>query len=116
MNLPTFMMYFASAVSMVLVIYAAYLMVKDSKGNFAKAFRVIIGGHIPSAVMNLLTATQYLDNGIMPPEAALLYPAFNHIAHAISALSVFIAVYLVKKELYDKIAQFTKRIGGVRSD
>ncbi len=115
MNVAVFLLYFASAISTLLVIYAAYMMVRDSRANFANAFKIIIGGHIPGVIVNLVNAFEYFDIGIIPPESTMLRTALNHIAQIFGTLSIFLAIYMVKKELYDKISKFTKKLKGKRN-
>lgn len=109
MELTTFVLNFASSISMLLVIYAAYMMIHRSRGEFANAFKIILVGHIPSAAVHFLNSLSYFGINVLPDEGSQVYNALNLGVQVISALSVFIAIYEVKKALFDKIEKFTRR-------
>ncbi len=106
MEMVVFVLNFASGISMLLVIYAAYMMVSNSKGDFAKAFKIILVGHTPSVMIHLLGSLSYFGIEIIPYGKGTAYIALNLSSQIISALSVFIAIYVIKRALYDKIEKF----------
>ena len=110
MDAAVFVLNFASGISMLLVIYAAYMMIGNSKGDFANAFKVILFGHVPSAAVHFLASLSFFGLNVLPGNGGV-YEALNQTCQVISALSVFAAIYLVKKTLYDKIAQFAGKFG-----
>ncbi len=109
MELTNFVLNFASSIAMLLVIYAAYMMVHRSRGEFANAFKIILIGHIPSAAVHFLNSLSYFGISVLPDDGSAAYNALNQGVQVISALSVFIAIYVVKKVLFDKIEKFTRR-------
>lgn len=111
MELPIFVLNFASGISMLLVIYAAYMLVHDSKGDLAKAFKIILLGHVPSAVIHFFGSLAYFDVNVLPETGSVAYALLNYTAEVISALSVFLAIYVIKRALFDKIAQFRMQAG-----
>lgn len=109
MNFSVFALYFASGISMLLVIYTAYLLVKGSKGDFANAFKIIIVGHFPSAIMYFLASLSYFGIMIIPDEGSAAYDAIKNIVHVTTMLSIFISIYVMKVTLFDKIARFAAK-------
>lgn len=97
---------FASALCTLLVIYVAYTLVKSPKSRFANVFKIILAGHIPSAITFFLGSLSYFKINIFY-ESALYYTLID-IGQILSGGSVCIAVYMMKKTLFDKIAQFKK--------
>ncbi len=99
--------HFAAGLAILLVIYASYMTVRESKGNLASAFRIILIGHIPLTLIHLVSALS--DMGIIGQlfNNGAIHEPLNDVGEALSALSVFLAIYKVKKELYDKIVKFT---------
>ncbi|VVB98638.1 Uncharacterised protein [uncultured archaeon] len=112
MDLPIFVLNFASGISMLLVIYAAYMMVRHSRGDSAAAFKIILIGHVPSALVHFLASLAYFGVPLIPDENSFFYAVLNHGGQVVSALSVFIAIYVMKRVLFDKIAKFANRLRG----
>lgn len=104
-----FLFNFAGAIAMMLVIYASYLILGKSKGELANAFRITLAGHIPSAVVHFLRSLSYFGIKIFP-EGEAFYWTLNQGVQIIAALSVLATIYIIKKTLFDKIANFTKKI------
>lgn len=116
MDLSVFVLNFASGISMLLVIYAAYMMVRTSKGDFSNAFKIILLGHVPSAAIHFLNSLGYLGYQVLPDDTSPVYTLLIYGGQVISALSVFIAIYMVKRALLDKIVKFVKRVRGGGND
>jgi hypothetical protein len=112
MDLPIFVLNFASGMSMLLVIYAAYMMVRHSRGDSAAAFKIILVGHVPSGLVHFMASLSYFGIPLMPDENSFFYAALNHSGQVVSALSVFIAIYIMKLVLFDKITRFVDRLRG----
>ncbi len=112
MEQETFVLNFASGISMLLVIYASYMFVRNSNSDFSHAFKIILVGHTPSMAIHFLNSLSYFGFGLMPDDASITYNAINYIGQLISTLSVFLAIYTIKKVLYDKIEKFRKRYRG----
>lgn len=114
MEQQTFILNFASGISMLLVIYASYMFVRNSNSDFAYAFKIILIGHMPSTILHFLSSLSFFGFELMPNETSFLYYTLNYIFQLISTLSVFFAIYTIKKVLYDKIEWFKKRYKDTR--
>ena len=110
MDWPLFTLNVASGLSMLLVMYASYMLVKDSRGELARAFKIILIGYIPSAVLHFLNSIAYFGFSFIPEDPALLN-IISLTGQITSTLSVFIAIYFMKRALLDKIANFAKKYG-----
>lgn len=93
-----------------LIIYAAYSMVRNSNCEFANAFKIIILGHIPSAILYILSLLPYFEINLLPKYGSMFYTILNQGVQMLSTLSVFIAIYVMRKVLFHKIERFTQRV------
>lgn len=90
----------STALAMLILIAFSFYMLKNTKGRLSEGFKIIIIGHTPLLFLQIAEAAfiyyNYKNIDVISGELSLL----EQTTQAIAALSIFIAIYLIKKTTF----------------
>lgn len=98
---------FLAALASLLVIYAAYDLVKSAKHAFAQPFKIIVIGHFPSTVAYFLATL--IDIGTISKEFSDEIMFFVYVGQVLGIFFLLIAIIQVRKILFEKVEKFLER-------
>lgn len=94
----------ASALAMFIVIAFSCYMVSSTKGRISEGFKIMLLGHIPLMILNLAHALSILMVGT-PQVSEIKLEFLEQTAQVIAAFSIFIAIYLIRTMVFNKVVQ-----------
>ncbi len=91
----------AASITMTIVIAFSLYMLRNSKGKMSEAFKIIIFGHVPMLVVHGAKTLSFLLADFELSDIKFVF--LEQTAQVIAALSIFIAIYLIKQGSFQNI-------------
>ncbi len=94
------MLYLSSALAIVMVITFSFYMVRNTKGKMSEGFKIMLLGHIPMLLLRVaeFALIWYGDYSVSDLKLSFL----EQTTQIIAALSVFIAIYIIRNMAFVK--------------
>lgn len=92
----TELFYRASAtVAMFVLIAYSFYVVRNTRGKMSEAFKIIIIGHLPMLAFYIVETAAFFVTDFAQSDIKTIF--LEQTAQVIAALSVFIAIYIIKR-------------------
>lgn len=88
-----------SALVMLAIIAFSFYMIRNTKGKMSEGFKIMIIGHLPLMIMHVIQMFVIYEQYEM---SELKISFLDETAQIIAALSIFIAIYLIKTTVFGR--------------
>ncbi len=94
------MFHLSGAVAMLVVIAFSFYMVRNTRGKMSEGFKIMLVGHMPILLLHMAEAGLAYGGAFDVGDFRLEF--LEQTAQVIAALSIFIAIYLIKNMVFTK--------------